>query len=68
MPIFDIITINEKHLAKVNSVRKEVELRNECVHNSEISIASFIKWRKYIAKQLRTSKSLTSINVQHIFE
>ena len=66
MPQFDVITINEKHLARVNAVRKDINVYH--YSQSTNDIGNFLKWKNYIKKQLANSKALTSIIVQHIFE
>ena len=64
MPQFNVITINEKHLARVNAVRKQVSVNFD--YGTDIN--KFLKWRYYIVRQLENSKALTSIIVKHIFE
>lgn len=67
MPKFDVFTINQKHLAKVNVARNDVNVSNETIEDNNL-IFSFEMWRRYIRRQLKQSKALTSIVVEHIFE
>jgi hypothetical protein len=65
MPIFDVFTINHKHLALVTIAKQQQEVEN--VDDDDI-LRGYIKWRNYIRKQLKNNKSLTSTAVEHIFE
>jgi hypothetical protein len=67
MPLFDVLRINQKHLAKVNVARNDINVSNERMNNNE-DIYSFESWRKYIRRELKQTKALTSIVVEHIFE
>jgi hypothetical protein len=67
MPKFDVLTINQKHLARVNVVRSEINVSKELINDTE-DIWSFELWRRYIRRQLKETKALTSIVVEHIFE
>lgn len=67
MPLFDVLRINQKHLAKVNVARNDINVSNERINNNE-DIYSFQRWRKYIHRELKETKALTSIIVEHIFE
>lgn len=64
MPKFDVLTINQKHLAKVNVAKSNMSVNQP---NNDI-ILSFQMWRRYITKQLRQTKGLTSLSIEHIFE
>ena len=67
MPQFDVLRINQKHLAKVNVARSNMVFDNDKTFNNEL-IWSFQAWKRYITKQLKESKALTSIVVKHTFE
>ena len=66
MPTFNVITINEKHLAKVNAEKKKCYIDDD-MPSSDL-IWSFERWRKYIKNQLKSNKALTSIVVEHIYD
>ena len=66
MPNFNVLTINETHLAKVLCEKRSVKSINETLGDNN-TIYSFIKWRNYVTKQIRDSKSLISLRVEHIF-
>lgn len=66
MPQFDVLKINQKHLAKVNVARSNMVIDDDKI-NHEL-IWSFQMWKRYITRQLKESKALTSIVVQHTFE
>ena len=65
MPIFNVLRINEKHLAKVKAVRHRVEV-TETIESSKHE--EFVKWYKNISKQLSSQKALTSCSIIRIFE
>ena len=67
MPIFDVLTINHKHLALVTLAKQQQEINNVESENIHI-MRAYNVWRNYIRKQLKDNKSLTSIAVEHIFE
>jgi hypothetical protein len=67
MPKFDVLTINQKHLAKVNVAKSNMNVNGISVNNSEF-IWLFEKWKRYITKQLKENQSLNSVVVEHIFE
>jgi hypothetical protein len=67
MPQFNVIKVNQKHLAKVNVVKNDINIAKENINNDEL-ISSFDSWRNYISQQLKESKSLTCITIEHIFE
>lgn len=67
MPQFDVLRINQKHLAKVNVARSNMVVDNDRTINNEI-IWSFQMWKRYITNQLKQSKALTSVRVEHTFE
>lgn len=65
MPIFDVIQVNHKQLALVTIARQHKQVINV---DDEHILRGYVKWRDYIRKQLKETKSLTSISVEHIFE
>ena len=65
MPIFDVIQVNHKQLALVTIARQHKQVNNV---DDEHILRGYVKWRNYVRKQLKESKALTSICVQHIFE
>jgi len=65
MPIFNVLRIDEKHLAKVRAVRHRVEV-DECV--SKNSHEEFLKWYKNLSKILSNQKQLTSCSIVRIFD
>jgi hypothetical protein len=73
MPIFNQITINQEHLARVMERRTERNIvnnnlgsiRSTCSPNLNLS---FNQWVKYIRKQNSKRKNLTSHSIQHIFD
>jgi len=65
MPIFNVVRINEKHLAKVRAVRDRVEVQEKCKPSEQID---FLKWYKGISKILSNQKALTSCSIIRIFE
>lgn len=67
MPKFDVLTINQKHLAKVNVARSNMAINQSEKINQEF-IWSFQMWKRNITRQLKERKSLTSIVVEHIFD
>lgn len=67
MPIFDVLTINQKHLALVNIAKQKMN-DNDVDSEDKTFLATFPKWRNYITKQLKMRTSLTSTTIEHIFE
>jgi hypothetical protein len=67
MPQFDVLKINQKHLAKVNVARSNMVIDNSKTIDNEL-IWSFQMWKRYITRQLKESKALTSIVVEHCYE
>jgi hypothetical protein len=67
MPKFDVLTINQKHLAKVNVAKSNMAINQNEKFNHEL-IWSFQMWKRNITRQLKERKSLTSIVVEHIFD
>ncbi len=71
MPVFDVITVHEKQIAKIRTVRSEANIRKIVTIGRVQSIAypkfiSFENWYKFIhAKKPR--KSRTNIIVKHTF-
>jgi len=65
MPIFNVLRIDEKHLAKVRAVRNRVEVSEEV---NRIAQDEFLKWYKSISKILSNQKALTSCSVVRIYE
>lgn len=64
MPVFNVLRINEKHLAKVRAVRNQVEVTDRAdktIHEG------FIIWRKSITEILATQKVLSSSKIVHLF-
>jgi hypothetical protein len=65
MPIFDVIQVNHKQLAKVTIAKQQKEIVDvESIH----TLRAYMIWRNYIRKQLKERKSVTSIAVEHIYE
>ena len=64
MPTFNVLRINEKHLAKVRAVRSEGVIKEF----TSLNLNNFIEWHKGISKQLSNSKALTSCTIQRIYE
>lgn len=67
MPQFDVLKVNQTHLARVLSEKRNGNLRNEQVVDNA-TILLFQRWKKYITKQLSERKALTSIVVINTFE
>jgi hypothetical protein len=65
MPIFDVIQINHKQLAKVTIAKQQQQIINV---DDEHILRGYVKWREHIREVLKTDKSLTSVAVEHIFE
>lgn len=63
MPIFNIIRVNQAHLAKVLTVRRE---KTDVLPIGNTDISGFIKWREYIQKQNRKRTSKLSATIEHI--
>ena len=74
MPIFDVLVINEKHLAKVNVSRQTMlnEISNDIqignvMSTTRVKQLSFIQWQKYIRDTNKKTKSLHSVIIKRIF-
>lgn len=65
MPIFNVVRINEKHLAKVRAVRSQVQVDEQVSRNAQ---QEFLMWYKGITKILSNQKALTSCSIVRIFE
>lgn len=66
MPQFNVLRINQTHLAKVIAAKSKAPQTNEVADNS--AIVSFMRWRNYIRKQLTSNKTLTSSLIVHTIE
>lgn len=66
MPVFNVLRINQTHLAKVMVAKKSERQTKETADHG--TIVGFMRWRNHIRKQLTTDKALTSCEVLHIFE
>lgn len=65
MPIFDVLRVDEKHIAKVKAARSltEVdEIFDDKMHSD------FIKWYNSITKVLSKQKAATSCVIIHTFD
>lgn len=67
MPNFDVLRINQTHLARVLAEKRSVKSINESIADDK-SITLFKRWQNYIRKELFNSKSQTSIIVEYIAE
>ena len=67
MPNFDVLTINQTHLARVLAEKRSVRSINEKVLDDK-SITLFKMWQNYIRKELFNSKSQMSVVVEYVFE
>lgn len=67
MPTFNVLRINEKHLAKVRAVRNRIEVEVE-ESVSRTAQDEFLKWYKNLSKILSNQKALTSCSVVRIYE
>jgi hypothetical protein len=65
MPIFNVLRIDEKHLAKVRAVRHHIEV-TETIEQTKHD--EFTEWYKNIRKILSSQKALTSCSIIRIFE
>jgi hypothetical protein len=65
MPIFNVLRVDETHLAKVRAVRSNVEVTEKVNKNFQ---DEFLKWYKGISKILSNQKALTSCSVVRTFE
>lgn len=62
MPVFDVIRINQDHVAKVLVARQNQQITT----NESNLIGGFNKWRKHIRKELKNSQRL-STHIEHVF-
>jgi len=67
MPNFDVLTINQTHLARVLAEKRSVRSINEKVLDNK-SITLFKRWQNYIRKELFNSKSQMSVVVEYVVE
>jgi len=65
MPIFNVLRIDEKHLARVRAVRHQIEVDEKVSRNAQ---EEFLKWYKGISKILSNQKQLTSCSIVRIFD
>jgi hypothetical protein len=65
MPIFNVLRIDETHLAKVRAVRSNVEVTEKVNKNFQ---EDFLKWYKGISKILSNQKQLTSCTIVRTIE
>ena len=65
MPTFNVLRIDEKHLAKVKAARSRVEVSDKADKNLQ---QDFLKWHKGIKKMLSNQKAFTSSIIVHTFE
>lgn len=63
MPEFDVITINQTHLAKVMVARQTLPEPKQV--NETIDVTGFQRWKNYIRKTLKNSQTL-STSYKHI--
>lgn len=66
MPVFNILHINQSHLAKVIAAKRNHATTDEVMSNK--TVTNFMRWRNYIRKQLTRSKALTSCKIIHTIE
>lgn len=65
MPIFNVLRVDETHLAKVRAVRSNVEVNERVDKNFQ---EEFLKWYKGITKILSNQKQLTSCRIVRTIE
>lgn len=65
MPIFDVLRVDEKHIAKVKAARHYTQV-DEIFDDKMYS--DFIKWYNSITKVLSKQKSATSCVIIHTFD
>jgi hypothetical protein len=65
MPIFNVLRVDETHLAKVRAVRSNVEVTEKVNKNFQ---EDFLKWYKGISKILSNQKQLTSCTIVRTIE
>lgn len=73
MPVFDVLTINEKHLARVRVVRNDNMIYPVTIApNIQSTVGGhtldLAKWHKHVAKQCNPKKHLTTAFINRIFE
>lgn len=73
MPVFDVFRIDEKHFAKVRTVRGEnlvltVKIAPKVKSFNIGSQPSFNEWKKYIAKKCNPKKHLTAARIERVFD
>ena len=64
MPVFDVITINEKHIAKVKIARAERDNIIQPIVDL-VDSKAFLRWQNYVRKQ---DKGLTTTSIVRIYE
>lgn len=64
MPIFNVIHVDQTHIAKVLAVKRNSEVTETVPENTSVE---FMRWQNYIRKQLKETKGLLSSRVVHIF-
>ena len=62
MPVFNVLTINNKQIAKVKAAKQNLEV--DKVESNLVE--QFNNWFQYISNELKTTKSTLSIKVRHI--
>jgi hypothetical protein len=65
MPIFNVLRVDETHLAKVRAVRSNLEVTEKVNKNFQ---EEFLKWYKGITKILSNQKQLTSCRIVRTIE
>lgn len=62
MPVFDVIKINQSHIAKVMVERQN---RPEPTNDEIVSVGNFNRWMNYIRRELKKGTTL-STNIEYV--